>query len=93
MANEHWVRGIEHIRKAQLYMRQNKVSDRSSSREDGIEKILSLALSNVHTCRAEYLRGHRRWAWTSVFEQMEFVRWLDSKQQDTFMRDAAPPSF
>jgi hypothetical protein len=87
LANEHWMKGIEHIRKAQLYMGQNKVSDRGGSREDGIEKILTMALSNVHTCRAEFLRGHRRWAWTSVFEQMEFGRWLDSKQQDTLMRD------
>ena len=27
MANEHWCKGIEHIRKARLYMDQNKVSD------------------------------------------------------------------
>jgi hypothetical protein len=54
---------------------------------ESIEKILVLALTNVHTCRAEFLRNHRRWAWTSVFEQMEFQRWLDSKQQEKFMRD------
>ena len=87
MANEHWIRGIEHIRKAKLYMDQNKISDHGSSREDDFEKILGMALSNVHTCRAEYLRRHRRLAWTSVFQQMEFNRWLDSKQQDNFMRD------
>lgn len=88
MANEHWIKGIEHIRKAKLYMDQNKVSDsRGSSNDNDFGKILEMALSNVHTCRAEYLRRHRKLAWTSVFQQMDFNRWLDSKQQDTFLRD------
>jgi hypothetical protein len=87
MANEHWIAGIDHIRKAKLYMDQNKVTDRRGSHEDDFGKILAMALSNVHTCRAEYLRRHRRLAWTSVFNQMEFGRWLDSKQQDRFLRD------
>ncbi len=87
LANEHWMRGIENIRKAKFYLDQNKISDsRGSSRED-FATILELALSNVHTCRAEFLRRHRRLAWTSVFSQMEFHRWLDSKQQERFMRD------
>lgn len=87
MANAHWMAGIAHIRKAKLYMDQNRISDHGGSREDSLSKVLELALSNVHTCRAEFLRLHRRKAWTSVFEQMEFGRWLDSKQQDRFMRD------
>jgi hypothetical protein len=89
MANEHWVKGIEHIRKAKLYLDQNKIKDYSSgdSREDDFKKILELALSNVHTCRAEFMRRHRKLAWTSVFQQMEFHKWLDSKQQNRFMRD------
>jgi uncharacterized Zn finger protein (UPF0148 family) len=88
MANEHWIRGIEHIRKAALYLRQNKISEtRSSSHDDDFGKILGMALSNVFTCRAEFLRRHRRLAWTSVFQQMEFNRWLDSKQQEKFLRD------
>jgi hypothetical protein len=87
MANEHWIKGIEHIRKAQMYLSQNKVSSRHGSRDEGIEKILEMALKNSHACRAEFLRNHRKWAWTSVFEQMEFHRWLDSKQQAKFMRD------
>jgi hypothetical protein len=89
MANEHWMKGIEHIRKAKFLMDQNKISEYSSRNNGGddTKTILSLALSNVQTCRAEFLRSHRRRAWTSVFEQMEFGRWLDSKQQDTFMRD------
>jgi hypothetical protein len=86
MANQHWVKGIEHIRKAKLYMDQNKIKD-ASRHDEGFGKILELALSNVHTCRAEFMRRHRRQAWTSVFEQMEFNRWLDSKQQERFMRD------
>jgi uncharacterized Zn finger protein (UPF0148 family) len=88
MANEHWMKGIEHIRKAKMFMDQNKISEYSSrTNGDDTETILKLALSNVQTCRAEFLRSHRRRAWTSVFEQMEFGRWLDSAQQDTFMRD------
>jgi hypothetical protein len=87
MANQHWAAGIEHIRKAKLYMDQNKVKDYGGNRDDDFKTILSLALSNVQTCRAEFLRRHRRLAWTSVFQQMEFNRWLDSKQQERFMRD------
>jgi hypothetical protein len=88
MANEHWMKGIEHIRKAKLYMDQNKIHDYSgSSREEDLGKIVKLALSNVHTCRSEFLRRHRKLAWTSVFQQMEFNRWLDSKQQGRFLRD------
>ena len=88
MANEHWCKGIEHIRKARLYMDQNKVSDsRDRVGSEEFKTILGIALNNVKTCRAEYLRRHRRLAWTSVFEQMEFGRWLDSKQQERFMRD------
>jgi hypothetical protein len=86
MANQHWMRGIEHIRKAKLYMDQNKISDGYSNKES-LSKILELSLENVHTCRAEFMRAHRKKAWTSVFEQMEFGRWLDSKQQEVFMRD------
>jgi hypothetical protein len=89
MANAEWMKGIEHIRKAKFYMDQNKISEYSSRNngKDDTKTILSMALENVGTCRAEYLRSHRRRAWTSVFEQMEFNRWLDSKQQESFMRD------
>lgn len=87
MANEHWAAGIAHIRKAKLYMDQNRIHERGGERHESLGKILEMALSNVHSCRAEFLRFHRRQAWTSVFEQMEFGRWLDSKQQDRFMRD------
>jgi uncharacterized Zn finger protein (UPF0148 family) len=89
MANEHWMKGIEHIRKAKFLMDQNKISEYSSRSNGGddTKTILAMALSNVQTCRAEFLRSHRRRAWTSVFEQMEFGRWLDSKQQESFMRD------
>jgi hypothetical protein len=88
MANEHWCKGIEHIRKARLYMDQNKVNDsRDRVSSDEFKTILGIALNNVQTCRAEYLRRHRRLAWTAVFQQMEFGKWLDSKQQERFMRD------
>jgi hypothetical protein len=89
MANEHWMRGIEHIRKAKFLMDQNKISEYASRNggNDDTKTILAMSLENVQTCRAEFLRSHRRRAWTSVFEQMEFNRWLDSKQQESFMRD------
>jgi hypothetical protein len=66
-------------------MDENKVTDGGD--RESFAKILTLALSNVHTSRAEFLRRHRRQAWTSVFRQVEFHRWLDSKQEDRFMRD------
>lgn len=89
MANEHFVRGIEHLRKASLYMGQNKINDARyhGSHEDDFPKIAGLGMSNVHVARTEFLRRHRKLAWTSVFTQMEFDRWLDSKQQERFMKD------
>lgn len=89
MANQHWMEAITHIRKAKFFMDQNKIG---VTRSDDFGKILVLALENVQTCRAEFLRSHRRRAWTSVFQQMEFERWLDSKQQDAFMRDVSRDS-
>lgn len=89
MANEHFVKAAEHLRKAQLYMNQNKIHDyqKHGSHEEDFQKIAGMALGNAHTARAEFLRRHRRLAWTSVFDQMEFNKWLDSKQQERFMRD------
>jgi hypothetical protein len=88
MANAEWMAGIQHIRRAKFLMDQNKISEysRGVNGED-TKTILAMALDNVGTCRAEFLRSHRKRAWTSVFEQMEFNRWLDSAQQETFLRD------
>lgn len=88
MANTHWMEGIAHLRKARLYMNQNKVSDYANGNRDAdFKTIAGMAIDNVFTSRAEFLRRHRRLAWTSVFQQMEFHKWLDSKQQERFMRD------
>ncbi len=91
MANHHWVKGIAEIRKAAIYMRQNKVASerygKNGRGNQSLKELVSLAFDNIHTCRAEFLRYHRREAWTSVFTQMEFNKWLDSKQQERFMRD------
>lgn len=89
MANEHWMKGIEHLRKARLYMNQNKIQDYRSgeNRDSDFKTIAGMALDNSNSSRTEFLRRHRLLAWTSVFTQMEFNRWLDSKQQDRFMKD------
>lgn len=89
MANEHWVKGIEHLRKARLYMNQNKINDyRSGQNHDAdFKNIAGMALDNATNSRNEFLRRHRLLGWTSVFTQMEFDRWLDSKQQERFMKD------
>src|SRR6202008_1780043 len=40
-----------------------------------------------NSARAEFIRSHRREAWMSVFELMDFRKWLDKKQTDEFIRD------
>ena len=80
-ANEHMLKAFQHIRKASLYMSANGVALRDA------DKILSMALSNVNSARAEYVKAHRHEAWKNVFEKMEFRKWLDKKQTDQFIRD------
>jgi hypothetical protein len=81
MANEHMLKAFAHIRKASLYMDANGVSD------SGYKDVLPLALVNVNSARAEFIRKHRRDAWMKVFEKMSFRKWLDKKQTDEFIRD------
>jgi hypothetical protein len=81
-ANEHMLKAFHHVRKAALYMEANDIYVAGD-----YEKVLRLALSNVNDARAEYGRQHRRDAWMSVFNKMEFRKWLDKQQTDEFIRD------
>lgn len=94
MANEHFALAVNHLRKAQLYMNQNKIRDyqQHGSHEEDFKKIAGMALGNAQASRSEFLRRHRKLAWTSVFNQMEFDKWLDSKQQERFMKDVEKDS-
>lgn len=81
-ANEHMMKAFQHIRKAGLYMESNGIFVACD-----YEKILCLAVKNINDARAEYGRRHRRDSWMSVFNKMEFRKWLDRKQTDEFVRD------
>lgn len=91
MANAHFVEAIKHARLAKMFMDQNKVHDydRDGNRDHDFKTILGLAMDNSHHSRAEFLRRHRKLAWASVFTQMEFHKWLDSKQEEEIRRDIA----
>lgn len=83
-------KGFAHIRKAQLFMDalgagiRKPLADRNTS---AIEQILKMALENVTTARAEFATQLRRGAWMHVFDQVEFTKWLDSKQTEELLRD------
>ncbi len=82
-ANEHMLKAFQHIRKAALYMGANDLSPSTSD----YAHILPLALSNINSARAEFIRKHRHDAWVHVFDKMQFHKWLDKKQRDEFLRD------
>lgn len=82
---------FEHIRKASLFMDALGASPRAK-RDDrygsvDLGKILQLAQTNVTSARAEFATALRRGAWMNVFEQVEFTKWLDSKQTEELLRD------
>lgn len=91
MANEHMMKGFNHLRKASIYMSAGGFNVRSEAeRQNGpseMSTILGTAMSNVSHARAEWGPAFRRGAWMSVFEKMQFHKWLDSKQQAQFLRD------
>lgn len=83
--------GFEYIRKASLFMEALGASPRAK-RDDrygsvDIGKMLQLAQTNVTSARAEFATALRRGAWMHVFEQVEFTKWLDSKQTEELLRD------
>lgn len=81
-ATEQMLKAFQHLRKAAVYMGANGIAA-----TDDYAKIVGLALKNVNDARAEFVRKHRRDAWMSVFVKMEFRRWLDKKQRESFVRD------
>lgn len=87
-ATEHLLKAFNHIRKASLYIQAGGFgSGYYSQDQKDMKDILELALSNVHHARAELGRKLRRDAWMTVFDKMQFHKWLDSKQREQFLRD------
>lgn len=88
MANEHMLKAFNHIRKCRLYMSAGGFGiNKREDRDADLKQIMEMALSNVNHARAEWGRSIRCGAWMSVFEKMQFHKWLDSKQRDQFLRD------
>ena len=81
-ANIHMLTAFAHIRKASLYMEANELLGFTD-----LDHILGLARRNVTAARAEFLQQHRNQAWHSVFDRMEFHKWLDKQQREEFIRD------
>jgi len=80
---EETFKAFAHIRKASLFMGALG----TTFRDDDHNKILGMAQTNITAARAEFARTLRRKAWMHVFEQMEFRKWLDTKQTDDLLRD------
>lgn len=76
-----------HIRKASLFMDALGTGLRGHREHEDMGVILKMAQGNVTSARAEFAKALRRAAWTHVFEQCEFTKWLDSKQSEELMRD------
>jgi hypothetical protein len=82
-ASSHFLKAMEHLRKASLYMGCNEIHPG----EDDYGKIAALAFKNVNTSRAAFAKLHRLQAWKKVFDKMQFRKWLDKKQTEEFLRD------
>jgi len=89
LANRHFIKGFEELRRGFLYLQQNKISDYGAHERKNYSTIAGEALTSSHAARADFLRKHRRDAWTSIFHQMNFHKWLDSKQQEQMMREVS----
>ena len=83
--NRHMLLAFEHARKAATYLDANNIAVGQTYSD-----ILGHAMStNVSHNRAEFLRAHRRDAWLSVFQLMDFHKWLDKKQTDEMIADVS----
>jgi hypothetical protein len=88
---EEMFKAFAHIRKASLFMQAHSARSfapaaRSTRDESDLKKILGMAQTNTTAARAEFARALRRSAWMHVFEQMDFRKWLDTKQTGTLTR-------
>lgn len=83
-ANRHMILAFQHARKAEAFLGANGIYSSNYS------EILAQAMkSNLSHTRAEFMRKHRKDAWLSVFEMMQFRLWLDKKQTDDLIRDVS----
>lgn len=83
-------KAFAHIRKASLFMEALGAEPRADSNDRSrldMGQILSLAQTTITGARAEFATTLRRGAWMHVFEQVEFSKWLDSKQTEELLRD------
>ena len=81
-ATSHMLQAFAHLRKAAAYMDANGLSAGSGE----YPKIPGIAFRNTNA-RAEWSTQFRRDSWKQVFDRMQFHRWLDKKQRDSFIRD------
>ncbi len=92
-ANRHMLLAFQHARKAATFLSANHVSVSGRGSGESYSTILSNAFSStVGHSRAEFLRMHRRDAWLSVFDMMQFHKWLDKKQTEDLIRDVSQNS-
>ena len=87
---EQMFKAFAHIRKASLFMQALGTELRPGSSKRGeadLKKILGMAQTNTTAARAEFARALRRSAWMHVFEQMDFQKWLDTKQTQELLQD------
>jgi hypothetical protein len=86
-ANEHMLKAFNHLRKAHIYRMAGGFTGHASRDEHDHKDIVGMASTDVAHARAEWGRSFRRDAWMSVFDKMQFHKWLDSKQREQFLRD------
>lgn len=86
-------KGFAHVRKAALFMDALGAKPRGEKHESAdLGRILDMATKNITSARAEFTRTLRRGAWMHALNQMEFQKWLDSKQTEQLMRDVEQSS-
>lgn len=89
-ANRHMLLAFQHARKAATFLEANSISLSGHGERERYDDILKHAMSSsVGHNRAEFLRLHRKDAWLSVFNMMQFHKWLDKQQTEDLIRDVS----
>ena len=83
--NRHMLLAFEHARKAATFLEANNIHA-SSDYSDILGRSMD---KNLGHSRAEFMRMHRKDAWLSVFQLMDFHKWLDKKQTDEMISDVS----